>query len=601
MHPIVYRFTCLMLLLGGTGMLQAQTEDDYLPRYATPEELSRMRDTPSAIPENATHTPPAVPVRTMAEWEELQAIAIAWRSHPSILTEIVRAAQTECRVVVCCDNNSVLQSARNTLHSAGVDTTLNVDVVIAPNNSIWIRDYGPNSVYARDVDSLYFVDWRYNRSTRRKDDTIATTLAPFFGVPLFTTSIAPNDLVHTGGNFMADGMGTGFASDLILEENLAGNPYGASPKTRTQIEQILGQYMGIDRLVLMTKLPYDVIHHIDMHMKLLDEQTLLVGEYPPGISDGPQIEANIQYVLSQYNSAFGTPFRVVRIPMPPGPLGTYPINGGDYRTYTNSILVNKTVLVPFYAPQYDTTALRIWQEIKPGYRIVGINCNEIIPSLGAIHCITKEVGVADPIRIVHRPIEDIPFDPMGYLVQATIQHRSGIGAARVWYTTDTAGVWSYADLYPSPLDTLPDVFFGRIPVSPGDIDRKMYYYIEAEANNGKTITRPLSAPKGWWCFRVQPLTTSAVTPVRPEMMPVFPNPARAITCVPVVCNGQTSGRLVLVDAMGREVLRLHEGPLQAGINRFFFDAALHPSGVYWLWLLTPEGATSQQVLVHGLR
>lgn len=594
------RMLFTLWIIQSTGQLIAQTEDENLPRFATPDELLRMHTTPGAIPADAVFAPPTVPVRTMAEWEELQAIAIAWRSHPTILTEIVRAAQTECRVVVCCDNNSVRQTARSTLHNAGVDTTLNVDFIIAPNNSIWIRDYGPNSVYARDVDSLYFVDWRYNRTTRRKDDTIATTLAPFFGVPLYSTSVAPNDLVHTGGNFMSDGSGTGFASDLILEENLPGNPYGASPKTRIQIEQILSRYMGIDRMVLMTKLPYDVIHHIDMHMKLLDEQTLLVGEYPPGVSDGPQIEANIQYVLSQYNTAFGTPFRIVRIPMPPGPAGTYPINGGDYRTYTNAILVNKTVLVPFYAQQYDTTARRIWQEVKPGYRIVGINSNEIIPSLGAIHCITKEVGAAEPLRIVHRPLEDAPYTSSGYLIQATVQHRSGISAARVWYTTDTAGVWLFSDMHPSSLDTLPpDVFFGHIPVSVSDINKQMYYYIEAEAVNGKVITRPLTAPKGWWCFRVQPNPTSTAAPVQSEMLPVFPNPARAITCVPVVSDGPTIGRLTLVDALGRAVLRLHEGALFEGTSRFFFDAGQLGSGVYWLRLQTPEGTNSQKVIVRG--
>jgi len=35
---------------------------------------------------------------------------------------------------------------------------------------------------------------------------------------------------------------------------------------------------------------------LDMHMKLLDEETLLVGQYPGRVADGPQIEANLQYV-----------------------------------------------------------------------------------------------------------------------------------------------------------------------------------------------------------------------------------------------------------------------------------------------------------------
>lgn len=55
----------------------------------------------------------------------------------------------------------------------------------------------------------------------------------------------------------------------------------------------------------METLPYDGIHHIDMHMKLLDEETLLVSKYPTGVADGPQIEANIQYVLNNFNRHLG--------------------------------------------------------------------------------------------------------------------------------------------------------------------------------------------------------------------------------------------------------------------------------------------------------
>ena len=68
--------------------------------------------------------------------------------------------------------------------------------------------------------------------------------------------------------------------------------------------------MGINRYVLMDKLPYDQIHHIDMHLKLLDEETLLVGEYPPGIADGPQIEQNLAYVVVELCFAMGRPLIV---------------------------------------------------------------------------------------------------------------------------------------------------------------------------------------------------------------------------------------------------------------------------------------------------
>ena len=116
---------------------------------------------------------------------------------------------------------------------------------------------------------------------------------------------------------MSDGHGTAFASELILEENEAGNPYFVTVKDEVEIDDMMSDYMGISRYIKMPVLPYDEIHHIDMHMKLLDEETLLVSEYPTGAADGPQIEANLQYVLSNFNSMFGTPYKVIRITVPP--------------------------------------------------------------------------------------------------------------------------------------------------------------------------------------------------------------------------------------------------------------------------------------------
>src|SRR5690606_5012977 len=61
-----------------------------------------------------------------------------------------------------------------------------------------------------------------------------------------------------------------------------------------------------------------------------------------------------------------------------------------------------------------------------------------------------------------------------------------------------------------------------------------YYYIEATANNGKTITRPMPGPQGPWKFEAALQTSTAYSFVSDvKMDPVFPNPATAITCIPV--------------------------------------------------------------------
>ena len=108
-----------------------------------------------------------------------------------------------------------------------------------------------------------------------------------------------------------------------------------------------------------------------------------------------------------------------------------------FGTYTNSFIANKTVIVPTYELQYDTTALRIYREAMPGYNVVGINCNSIIGSLGAIHCIMKEVGVFNPVWISHAKMDSVVYDEDSIAISAIIKTKSGVAQASVYWTTDT--------------------------------------------------------------------------------------------------------------------------------------------------------------------
>ena len=239
--------------------------------------------------------PPTTPVRGMAEWEELQGVIITWRSFYTILKEVVDYAQEEGIVyIICSDSNSV----KAYLTNSGVPLH-NLKYLITPSNSIWVRDYGPWTAYSNSADTLNIIDWIYNRP-RPLDDVTPEFFANYINVPIYQTTTNPYNLIHTGGNLFIDGHGTAFSSNLIIDENPA--------KTEAEIDTIMKKFLGIDQYIKLTNLPYDVIHHIDMHMKLLDEETLLVGEYPPGVADGPQIEANLQYILQNYSDLFWKTF-----------------------------------------------------------------------------------------------------------------------------------------------------------------------------------------------------------------------------------------------------------------------------------------------------
>ena len=562
-----------------------------LPHWLTDEERSQL---PSYLLRDNTirsTDPPDFVPRASAEWEEIQGLLITWTSYTSILKQIVAAIQDECTVyIVCSDSNTVI----NALTSDGIPTT-NVKFLEEQFNSVWCRDYGPWNIYKNDVEEVSLVDWIYNRP-RPKDDVIPGALASYIGLPIYETTEAPNDLVNTGGNFMVDGNGTAFSSKLILLDNGPNNEWNVTEKTTEDIDTILNKYMGINRYVLMDTLPYDEIHHIDMHMKLLDEETLLVGEFPTGVADGPQIEENIQYIQDNFPDCYGRPYKIVRIPMPPSTSGQY-VPNTYYRTYTNSVIVNKSVIVPTYREQYDTTAIRIYKENMPGYKIHTIDCDDgsfpIISALGAIHCITKEVAVNDPIWISHAPLQNT-FDAVDpYLVEAKIKTPSGVSDATMFWSIDTLNGYNSEVMTVSANDS----FYAYIPAQP--IGTQIFYYINAVSNSGRIVNRPLTAPDGWWKFEVEGATGLSY-PESPStiLFDPYPNPTINSVNIGLSIPASCLCRMIIRDAIGRSVAVLVDGTLNSGIHKFSYHPATGP-GLYYVEVVAGNKMFSKKFVVAG--
>ncbi|MEO8447428.1 MAG: agmatine deiminase family protein [bacterium] len=556
MKKLSYIIICLFI----SGNLLSQD----LPNYMTAKEKEIYKTyQPPFLNTDDPNPPPSV-VRTMAEWEEVQGIIVAWTSYTSIIRQIVDYAQDEGYVfIVCTDSNAV----KTYLTSGGVPL-INLKFVVANFNSVWCRDYGPWAAYSGVSDSLKIIDWIYNRP-RPADDQVPVAFANYISTPLYQAINAPNNLTHTGGNFMVDGHGTGFSSKLILDENPG--------KTESEINNILQSYLGVNRYIKMNTLPFDDIHHIDMHIKLLDEETLLVGQYPTGVADGPQIETNLQYVLNNFQTCFGRPYKVVRIPMPPNGSGQYPPSA-NYFTYTNSVFVNKTVIVPIYGLPQDTTALRIYRENLPGYRIVGINCAGMISALGAIHCITKEIGVFEPVFISHAKLLNTLNTTTPYEVKSYIKTKSGVASAKVYWRTDTTQSYTQVNMTQAQ-----DTFKASIPAQA--LGTKIYYYISATSNSGRTSTKPATAPNGYIKFTIDNMVSVNginETPQGFSLEQNYPNPFNPETVIHYNVKGQTSNvRLVIYNALGMEVDVLVNEKQNAGSYSVKFDGSNLSSGIYF--------------------
>ncbi|HPF90194.1 MAG TPA: agmatine deiminase family protein [Flavobacteriales bacterium] len=535
--------------------------------------------------------PPPFAVRTMAEWEEVESVVIAWRSFPGILKQIVRYALDECRVIIACDDPAAVEAyLGNAEYGGPIEDLSGVTYLTADINSIWSRDYFAESIYANEVDSLLLLDWIYNRP-RPADDVLSDVVGAAEGIAVYGTTQAPFDLVHTGGNFMCDGAGTAFSSALVLDENGPGGDFNFTVRDEAGVNAVMQQFMGIDHYIIMPTLPFDGIHHIDMHMKLLDEETLLVGEFPVGVSDGPQLEQNLVTIMNEEVSVFGDSYRMVRIPMPSSTGGQYPPSA-SYRTFANNVFLNRTVLVPTYRTEYDTIGLRILGEQLPGYRIVGIDCDSdqnIISQSGAIHCITKTIGVRDPLLIRHQRLVDTYETSDPYAVEAYIRHRSGIESASLFWSTNAGGPFQSLPM----VDQGNDSWMAAIPAQP--VGTEVYYYVQATSISGKQQVRPMVAPEGWWHFRVLG-TSTGIDPEAAEVITdVFPNPAASITCIQLDPSNTPAAQVELLDAIGRRAMLVARGPVPAD-GRYFVDLTALPSGTYQVMVTSAKGRSVARLL-----
>ncbi len=489
---IVSRILTLLLFLVYGHVLYAQE----LPIWLTASEAQQK----SSNQKFSETPPPSKPVRTIAEYEKVSSVLLRWGTgYEAMYREIIRSIQNECRVDLIVKDSAQLMSAKSNLTSNGIMLT-NVNFLLWNTNSIWIRDYGPWGI----IDSLFthgIIDFIYNRP-RQLDDAIPDSV----GKNEKRLVYAPG-LAHPGGNFMADGFGSAFTSTLIYDEN---------PQwTKHQIDSLMFVYLGIKKLHVVPRLVNEYTGHIDMWMKLLDERTLLVAEYPQGHSENLRIEDNVNIIRGLKNS-FGEQYRIIRIPQPST------TQGGVYRSYTNALFVNKTVLVPTYSG-YDSLnaiALQIWKTALPNYTVVGVDCSQVILSGGAIHCIAMGVPSDHNILISHTPLPDTVRKRTGIVVAAEVRSKT-LSTVDLYYRLDNNSFQSLA------MQSFgKDSFTVSLPQLNGS---RIEYYISA-IDGIDTLTCPRYAEKTFYTSIIFTPTHAEINASAPTSILLsqnYQNPVRA--------------------------------------------------------------------------
>jgi agmatine deiminase len=354
-------------------METAQAYD--LPIHLTEEEMSRLDEIGM---HHVSTAPPSGIIRRCAQWEPVTGALIRYNYGFGLPYGLIREYAEDITLHVLCVSGQQ-SGCYSALEGQGVNMA-NVEMIDFSTNSMWTRDYGPQTVFA-DGD-WGFVDHIYNRP-RPLDDQVNWDLGTLWSCPVYGT-----DLVHTGGNFLYDGHGTGFSTDLVWDENPG--------FSHAEIAEAMEDYLGITDYVVLPDISSTGIHHIDCWMKLLGEETILVKEVPPGHSHYDQLEANVA-ALEALTNCYGRPYNIVRVMC--GSLG-----GSNVAAYTNSMILNNKVFVPLFGISTDSAALATYRAAMPGYEVMGFTGGWL--SDDAIHCRTMEIPDRHMLVVDTNPLQD---------------------------------------------------------------------------------------------------------------------------------------------------------------------------------------------------
>ena len=396
----------------------------------------------------------------------------------------------------------------------------NVKFLVGPGNSFWYRDCGPICFYYGEQDSVGMLDFTYYPG-RALDDSLPSVIHWQKGIANYQT-----DIEWEGGNCLVDGAGMVVSSDAIYENN--GDRYGqltwdghdintltykqVTPLSQSQVRQGLHDLIGQRSTYIVPAYRYDGgTGHIDLYADMYDENGFVFSVMPSNYSSWTDYRTGAQNMadLCSYQSLFERPYYTMgNLPFPSKDNGSNFSNQTEYdnsytRTYSNHTFVNNVILQPCFSrvsngqpsAQWDRDNLAAVAAAYPGYTIYPVDVREFDGSGGAIHCVTKQIPADNPIRILHKNIHGTLTAGLGsnnIPVSAIITNRSGIAHAEVLYRVNGTGDWQTLNLAANG-----NRWYGEFPFSQiNTVVDSVEYYISATSNNGKTITKPITASQG---------------------------------------------------------------------------------------------------------
>lgn len=483
---------------------ELQGAPEKLTHWLTPEEMTRLHQIGKAFVET---DPAAAPVRNVAEFDHMQGVLIRYPFGIPVAL-IKEMAEGEIMVTTIVNSLSQKTTVINIYVSNGVDTS-HCNFLIAGSNSYWTRDYGP-WFESDSSNQIGIVDFPYNRP-RPLDDEIPKEVANMLGIPWYGMN-----LIHTGGNYMTDGYGNSASTELVWVEN--------PTQTHEQVAEKVDSYLGISTYHVRPDPNGTYIDHIDCWAKFLAPDKILVRSVPPTHPQYNLVEQAAAY-WAMTPCAYGYNYKVYRAYTP------------FDQPYTNSLILNRKVLVPIMNNTWDDSALAVYQAAMPGYEVIGIIGNPSTPweSTDALHCRAKGIADIGLLYIRHYPLYGEHPCEEDYEINAELIVCSGTpvknDSVLIHYRVN-GGNW----VNEAMTNTSGTFYTGVIPHQAGE--NLIEYYLTAADNSGRHASAPYIGEPGPFEFTTVYTNITAI----PDTLK-FNTPEECLDGKVAVLNNFTGGNI----------------------------------------------------------
>ena len=551
----------LTSLLFGTLFFAAYSQAEHyarqtFPYSATAEERQMLKTWYRNVSEGPL---PTAPVTALAEFQPMGGVMVAYPLGVpvSLISELSFVTKVKVLVYPASDSNTV----KTYFASNGVNMD-NVGFWVINHDSYWTRDYGPWFIIDGN-DRVGVVDFTYNRPSRPNDDAALVQVTNLMQLERYEMP-----MVHTGGNYMADGYGTAASTTLLLEEN--------PNQTTSSLQTMAGQYLGINNYMLLDDPLGDYIEHIDCWGKFLDVDKVLIGQVPASDSRYSDYEA-VANVFANALTPWGNRYQVYRVNTP---------GRNKLTPFTNSLILNDHVFVPIAGTQYDNAAIAVYQQAMPGYTVVPAMQSSYRPwqNTDAPHCRTHELADPEMLYIKHYPLLgelDLPTHAPIHAEIKALGGQSLVCDSLLVHYRINGGQW-----LTEKLELVGGAAFEtNIPgLQPND---EVDYYISARDQSGRRECHPYIGAADPHHFKV--MTVGVEERVTSNTMALYPNPCARYFVVSCPKTAQSVG---VFDVTGSLVYSIRDCQEKTVVNTSDWKP-----GVYIVKIVDKLGNVSNKKVV----